>query len=136
VPTFLQQLKPFGLTSRRDYWLAAVPVMAVAGLIVALRDFLPASAMVSVLIALQLALAVLTLRRLHDAGYSRWWALLALFPIGIDMDVFHVRFGMSEWHFFDVSMLIRYIPVIIAMIAPTAVRAIAEIGPLPEQRHA
>ncbi len=91
--------------------------------------------MVSVLIALQLALALLTLRRLHDAGYSRWWALLALFPINFDLDVFHVRFGVSEWQFFDVSMLIRSIPVIIGLLTPTAARAIAETGSLPEQRR-
>jgi uncharacterized membrane protein YhaH (DUF805 family) len=113
-----QQLQFSGSTSRRTYWLAVLAGLAVAAVAVLNRDALPQPVPVVVLAAVQLALVIATLRRLNDAGFSRWWILFALFPMNIAWDLFHVSVGSSQWQFFDMTMLIRSIPVLIALIAP------------------
>jgi uncharacterized membrane protein YhaH (DUF805 family) len=113
-----QQLQFSGSTSRRTYWLAILAGLAVAAVVLLNRDALPQPVPVVVLAAVQLALVIVTLMRLNDAGYSRWWILFALFPMNIDWDVFRMSIGPSQWQFFDVTMLIRSIPVLIALVAP------------------
>lgn len=134
MKALFQQLQFSGSTSRRNYWLAVSSGLAATAVAVLNRDALPQPVLVVVLAALQLALVIVTLRRLNDAGCSRWWILFALFPISIGWDVFHVSVGPSQWQFFDVSMLIRSIPVLIALIAPSGACAIEDAARLQEQQ--
>jgi uncharacterized membrane protein YhaH (DUF805 family) len=56
-----------------------------------------------------------TLRRVHDAGYSRWWVLLFLFPVTITMDAAYFQIGGSTWQMIDFSQIIRSIHVMIGL---------------------
>lgn len=119
MDTLFQQLQFSGSTSRRTYWLAVLAGLAVAAVAVLNRDAMLQPVPVVVLAALQLALVIVTLRRLTDAGFSRWWILFALFPMNIGWNLFHVSVGPAQWQFFNVTMLIRSIPVLIGLIAPS-----------------
>ena len=109
-------ISPFGRTTRRHYWLAvvslAIGAFAVSQAIGSIRPVAAVS-----LIAFQIILLVATLRRLHDTNWSRWWALLYLFPASITLDLFHVRIGESDWQFVDFSAIVRLTPVLIGLFA-------------------
>jgi len=62
---------------------------------------------------------VATLRRLHDAGFSRWWVVFCLFPMSITWDLFEVQVGMSTWQFVDLSTAIKLIPALIGLVSKT-----------------
>jgi len=75
------------------------------------------------LVLLQIIYTVITVRRLHDAGFSRWWVALCLFPMSITWDLFEIQVGTSTLQFVDFSNAIRSIPMLIGLIAKTQVRA-------------
>lgn len=82
-------------------------------------DEIGRAAAVAVIVAVQLVGLLATLRRLHDAGWSRWWLLLYLFPMSITLDLIQFTFGSATWTLVDLSAAIRLIPVVIGLLAPT-----------------
>jgi uncharacterized membrane protein YhaH (DUF805 family) len=113
-------LSPWGRTSRSHYW--QIVLVAALVLLVAMiaGDQIGRPAAATVIIAVQLAGFLATIRRLNDAGWSRWWLPLYLFPLSITVDLFHFQLGLSTWNFVDVSAAIRSIPVMIGLFAPSS----------------
>ena len=62
---------------------------------------------------------VVTVRRLHDAGFSRLWVLLCLFPMSITWALFEIQVGTSTWQFVDLSTTIKLIPALIGLVSKT-----------------
>lgn len=83
-------------------------------------DEIGRAAAVAVIVAVQLVGLLATIRRLNDAGWSRWWLMLYLFPLSITVDLLHLQLGVSTWNFVDVSAAIRSIPVMIGLFAPSS----------------
>ena len=110
-------LSPWGHTSREHYWI----VLIILGCIV-VGMWAIGSALGSVPSLLLLALLVIiytvaTVRRLHDAGFSRWWAVLCLFPMSITWELFEIQVGTSTWQFVDLSTTIKLIPALIGLVS-------------------
>ncbi|SRR5258705_5798074 len=111
------RLSPWGRTSRSHYWLIIFASALLSLGAVGAKDVVGAALLVMLLVAVQFVVLVATTRRLHDAGRSRWWLLLFLFPMSITWDLLRVQIGVSTWHFLDVSAAITLIPVLIGLLA-------------------
>lgn len=68
-----------GFSSRPQYWWFFLFVLLLASLGTLASEVLGAA----VLLVFLLPLAAAGTRRLHDAGHSGWWQLLALVPFGV-----------------------------------------------------
>lgn len=118
---------PWGRTTRAQYWLVSAVLAFGFAVIWANRDALGLVPSAVQLVAINLFYAVTTVRRLHDAGFSRWWAALCLFPMSITLDLFQMRVGGSTVQFVDISTVIRMIPMLIGLTARTR----TFVDPLP-----
>ena len=108
---------PWGRTSRSYYWLiVGLTALLFFGAIGAQNTVGTAIILVPI-IAAGVIVTIATIRRLHDAGWSRWWAILYLFPMKITFDLFTVHIGSSAWHFVDVQSAITQLPVLIGLFA-------------------
>jgi uncharacterized membrane protein YhaH (DUF805 family) len=108
---------PWGRTSRSHYWLiVGLTAILFFGAISA-QKMVGTTAIVAPIIAAGVIVTIATIRRLHDAGWSRWWAMLYLFPMKITVDLFTVHVGSSAWHFLDVQSAITQLPVLIGLLA-------------------
>lgn len=123
---FIKHFSPWGRTSRSHYWLAVLLYGAGTLATLTAKDAVGPIFSLLVVVALDLIVSVATLRRLHDAGWSRWWALFCLFPAIITWDLLTVRLGASTWHFIEISMVIRLFPVLVGLLA--APRPVSEEG--------
>jgi uncharacterized membrane protein YhaH (DUF805 family) len=85
------------------------------------KDEIDVPVAVALIVVIQLIGLIATVRRLHDAGWSRWWLALYLFPMTITWDLMHIQLGSSAWSVVDVSAAIRSIPVIIGLLAPSRI---------------
>ena len=122
---FLDRVHPAFCTSRRDYWIfccvyfvieimecaafhyLAFPVPSIA------RDVL-----ISAVLGLSFVFLLVTIRRLRDAGFSPWWAVLFFFPIQISWDLFSARFGPVIVKGIEFQGLIVLIPIAIGLLKP------------------
>jgi uncharacterized membrane protein YhaH (DUF805 family) len=112
-------LSPWGRTSREHYWITLIILgCSVAG-IWAIGSALGSAPSLLLLALLEIIYTVATVRRLHDAGFSRWWAVLYLFPMSITWDLFEVQVGMSTWQFVDLSTAIKLIPALVGLVSKT-----------------
>lgn len=68
---------------------------------------------------LMIIYTVTTVRRLHDAGFSRWLAVLCLFPMSITWELLEIQVGTSTWQFIDFSTAIKLIPALIGLTSKT-----------------
>ena len=115
---FQSLFSPWGRTSRSHYWLIILASALVLVGTWSAKNEVGAAVAVAVIVV-QLVGLIATVRRLHDAGWSRWWLALYLFPMTITWDLMHVQLGSSTWSVVDVSAAIRLIPVIIGLLAPS-----------------
>jgi uncharacterized membrane protein YhaH (DUF805 family) len=109
----------WGRTSREHYWIALIILgCGVAGIwaIGSAIGSMPARLLLALLLIIY---TVATVRRLHDAGFSRWWALLCLFPMSITWELLVIQVGTSTWQFIDLSTAIKLIPALIGLISKT-----------------
>lgn len=112
-------LSPWGRTSREHYWIALIILgCGVAG-IWAMGSALGSAPSLLLLTVLVITYTVATVRRLHDAGFSRWWAVLCLFPMSITWALFEIQVGTSTWQFVDLSTAIKLIPALIGLVSKT-----------------
>ena len=110
-------LSPWGRTSRTHYRLIVLFSAFVFFAAWSTKDIVTPAVLAAVILVTQLIDLIATVRRLHDAGRSRWLLALCFFPASITWDLFSVPFGGSAWHFLDISAVIRFIPVIIGLLA-------------------
>jgi uncharacterized membrane protein YhaH (DUF805 family) len=110
-------LSPWGRTSREHYWAALIIIGCGVTGIWAIGNALGSAPPLLLLALLVTIYAVATVRRLHDAGFSRWWAVLCLFPMSITWDLFEVQMGTSTWQFVDLSTAIKLIPALIGLVS-------------------
>lgn len=108
-----------GRAARREYWatLGALVVGIIAAW--ALGDVasgMPSTAIMLFVIAVH---ALQTVRRLHDAGYSRWWAVLLAFPFSVTIDPAGFTIHAFKIQFIDISQLIRSVPFVLGLVAPS-----------------
>ena len=109
-----------GRATRAEYWLTLAGFFAAW---VAAWEMAHSWSVVAAYALLGCAAAVLilqTVRRLHDAGLSRWWAALLLFPVTITLDAGLLQVGVVELKVFDLSQLIRNAPILLGAILPSA----------------
>lgn len=104
---------PWGGISRRDYRLVLPPLFAGIVAVWFWSSTIGSVLALSIGAMLTVSLALLTMRRLYDAGHSRWWILLFLFPLSVDVDLFDVRLAGMNVHLLDVTAMIQLIPVIL-----------------------
>ena len=120
-------LAPRGTTSRRAYWGWSLGSLVSVVLVdtLAQRVDLPTGFLDVFYVALIACLVLQTVRRLHDAGLSRWWAVLLAFPFSVNADL-----DLVQPEFFDVTVdfgnlgnLIRSIPIILGLALPMAAKS-------------
>ncbi len=114
---FVTKFSPWGRTSRSHYWLIILAWALLLLAILRAKDVVGPVVCVVATLAMELVVLVATIRRLHDAGRSRWWVLLYWFPMTITWDLFRVQVGASTWQFLDVSAAITLIPILIGLLA-------------------
>lgn len=121
MSSFRSLFSLWGRTSRSHYWLIVLAlVLGLIGMLTA-KNEIAAPVAVAVIVIVQLVGLIATVRRLHDAEWSRWWLALYLIPMTITWDLMHVQLGSSTWSALDVSAAIRLIPVVIGLLAPSRV---------------
>ena len=108
---------PWGRTNRTHYWLIVGFTAILFFGAISAQKTVGTGAIVAPIIAAGVIVTIATIRRLHDAGWSRWWAMVYLFPMKITVDLFTVHVGSSDWHFLDVQSAIRQLPVLIGLFA-------------------
>ena len=109
-------LSPWGRTSREHYWIALMFLACSVSAGWAMGSAVGSVPLRLLFVLLGIVYTVVTVRRLHDAGFSRWWAALYLFPASITWDLFQVQVGTSTWEFVDLSTVIKFIPMLIGVI--------------------
>ncbi len=120
--TLIAPLCLTGRTSRQVYWLV-VALAFVAWLVAfAIQDFFGGAVSIAIILFFGAVFLLHTIRRLHDAGISRWWALLMFFPFAITFNAAWLKIGSIDLHLFDLSYLIRSAPILVAIILPSANR--------------
>jgi uncharacterized membrane protein YhaH (DUF805 family) len=127
---------PWGQTKKRHYWGICALYVAVGFFIFFLQSHLHPSVVVGGLTASSLLLFLHTLRRLHDAGHSRWWMLLTLFPISISVDIAQLNIGLFSLNFLNVGDLIRWSPVFVGLFLPSKVTARVDSSHSQSYSHA
>lgn len=130
----LTQLSPWGRSTKSHYWLIILAVALVSVAAMSAKDIIGVPAVVAVGVAAELIVFVATIRRLHDAGRSRWWAILFFFPMDITVDLlrvhvsagtwnilntFPIHLGEANWNLIDLRTVITLIPVFIGWLAPS-----------------
>jgi uncharacterized membrane protein YhaH (DUF805 family) len=111
-------LHPAGWTEPRGYLLSLLPIALVFVLvaILAARTSLPQWVISLALLPPFLVLALLTIRRLRDAGWSVWWALLLIVNINIaDPD-----WALLPPLLTGLGYLVKLTPIAIGLVAPSA----------------
>jgi uncharacterized membrane protein YhaH (DUF805 family) len=112
----LDDLHPYGWTSRRTYRLAFLALAAAMAAAVGLVEAGFAGLLAVGLVAAfaWLILLPLTVRRLRDAGLSLWWVLLMAFGVDIKFDA--LRMGPVEIPI-DPTDLLWLVPVVMGLLA-------------------
>ena len=117
----LKAFHPAGWTDRRTYRLAvlvgAASLLIIGGMVV--LPGLPSWIMAAVAMTVSLLLLLLTIRRLRDAGLSVWIILLALFPLGISVDVATVEAADFTLRFIDFAAIIKSVPILLGLALPS-----------------
>jgi uncharacterized membrane protein YhaH (DUF805 family) len=114
-----QILLPWGRTSREHYWIALIIFGCIVAGIWAIGSKLGSVPSFLLLALLVMIYTMATVRRLHDAGFSRWWAVLCLFPMSITFDLFEIQVAASTWQFVDLATAIKLIPALIGSVSKT-----------------
>lgn len=113
------RFSPWNRTSRRHYRLAIMLLSTCAIAIWMTGSAIGPTSLLVASILLQLMVAVLTVRRLHDAGLSRWLVLLFLFPMSIILDLAHFRIGETDVHMLNIATVIKILPVVLGLLCPS-----------------
>ena len=117
---------PRGTISRRAFWgwLLGSLVSVVLVDTLAQRIDLPTGFLDVFYVALIACLVLQNVRRLHDAGLSRWWAMPLAFPFSVNADI-----ALVQPEFFDVTLdfgnlgnLIKSVPLILGLALPAAAK--------------
>jgi uncharacterized membrane protein YhaH (DUF805 family) len=124
------RFSPWNRTSRRHYRLAIMLLSTCAIAIWMAGSAVGPTPLLVASILLQSLVAVLTIRRLHDAGLSRWLALLFLFPISISLDLAQFRLGEIDVHLLNIAAVIRISPVVLGLLCASKSVERALIAPL------
>jgi uncharacterized membrane protein YhaH (DUF805 family) len=117
----LDKLHPYGWTDRRSYAIlvAAYAVAALTLIVLVKAFFAPVVAIIPIYAALSVVLLLFTIRRLRDAGHSIWLAALFFFPVSIVFELATVRWGPVSIELINVTDLLRWVPVLIGLLAPS-----------------
>jgi uncharacterized membrane protein YhaH (DUF805 family) len=130
----LSRLSPWGRTTKSHYWLIILASALLSLGAMSAKGVVGIGIVVAVAVAVELIILVATMRRLHDAGRSQWWAILFFFPMDITVDlltvhvsagtwdvlnILPIQLGEANWHFIDVRTVITLIPVFIGLLAPS-----------------
>lgn len=94
-------------------WLLAYSVRDLSGGVISAGIF----------VCVAIVLLSVTARRLHDAGLSRFWVLLALFPFSVTWDLGGLNVGFVDVHLVALDDLIRNAPFVFGMMSPTSSNA-------------
>ncbi|WP_428681714.1 DUF805 domain-containing protein [Sphingopyxis sp.] len=121
-------LSPWGRTSREHYWITLIILGCGVACIWAIGSALGALPSLFLRALVVMIYTVATMRRLHDAGFARWWAALCFFPMSITWNLFEVQVGMSTWQFVDLSTAIKLIPALIGLVSKTQGAPISELA--------
>ena len=121
-------LTPKGRTTRGEYWLIVVAFIVVWLLAWSIEEILQGRASFVIIISALLMLIIHTVRRLHDARFSRWWAAMMFFPISISfffpasisIELSSLHVSDFEFKRFDFAYLLRSIPFLLAGTQPSA----------------
>ena len=111
-------LHPAGWTDPRAYRLSLVPIALAFALVSVLqtKTTLPPWAISLALLPPFLLLALLTIRRLRDAGWSVWWALLLI----VNINIADAGWALLPPLLTGFGHLVKLIPVAIGLLAPSA----------------
>jgi uncharacterized membrane protein YhaH (DUF805 family) len=95
----------------------------------ALGDVASGTLSTTIIFFILAACVLQTVRRLHDGGFSRWWAVLLAFPFSITIDLASVQIGPFDVQLFDITDFIRYVPLVLALVVPS------NLAPRDEERN-
>ena len=111
-------LHPAGWTERRSYRWALLPIALafVLGALLQARTDLPPRAISLAMFPPFVLLALLTIRRLRDAGWSVWWVLLLL----VNINIRDAEWALLPPLLAGLGHLLKLIPIAIGLLAPSA----------------
>jgi uncharacterized membrane protein YhaH (DUF805 family) len=115
----IDQLDPRGKTARAAYWLANAAALSVALFLITLPIAHPAI-IIPIGGAINIAMLLLTIRRLRDAGRSPWIVLWFFFPMEIYWSLATISFHSYSLHLIDFGAVLKSLPVLIGLFAPSA----------------
>ena len=118
--TVLELFSPSGRTLRVTYWWLTVLFVAFIIAMGASRASFSQWTMTVVFAVTAAIFLSLTIRRLHDAGWSRWWILLGFIPFSIFTGFEPIQMVGFSVVLPDFSQLFRYAPFILALALPSA----------------
>ncbi len=98
----LTRLSPWGRTTKSHYWLIILAFALLSVAAMSAKDIVDVRAVVAMGVAAELIVLVATIRRLHDAGRSRWWAILFLFPVDITVNLARVHVSAGTWNVLNI----------------------------------
>jgi len=128
----LTPLSPWGRTTKSHYWVIILAFALLSLAAMSVKDIVDVRALIATGVFAELIVLVATIRRLHDSGRSRWWAILFFFPMDITIDlarvhvsagtwnvlnVFPLHVSEANWNFVDLRTVITLIPVFIGLVA-------------------
>ncbi len=122
-----QHLSPIGATSRSQYWMITFGCVVFSYAIVYAHKWISDWPIIALFLTIGLYSTVQTIRRFHDAGWSRWWAALVFFPFNITIygpKDFDLQF--LEVHSVDIASFIRATPLIWGLALPSTATISAE----------
>ena len=108
-------------TNRKDFWIQFIIFFVTASILATLSPFIQLIPYLGILIYyfcliyIQFAFISLSIRRLHDAGYSGWWTLLWLFGMLSFKTLVkvHMHYDNNQMVIGNLFILFSLIPIIV-----------------------
>lgn len=119
MQTIIETLRPDGKTTRKSYWGFIAVFSLLLGAALVGKSLLPNWLILGVIASIVLTCVLLTVRRLHDAGWSRWWVALILTPVSINIGIEPIQLYGLSFGFTDVSEVISNAPFVLAFALPS-----------------
>jgi uncharacterized membrane protein YhaH (DUF805 family) len=116
----IDQLDPRRKTTRATYWLTNAAALSAVLFLIMLPIARPAIIIIPIGGLINIAMLLLTIRRLRDAGRSPWIVLWFFFPMEINCDFATISFHSYSFHLIDFGAVLKSLPVLIGLFARSA----------------
>ena len=108
-------------TNRKDFWIQFIIYFVFSSIFATLSSFIQLIPNLGILIHyflliyIQFAFITLSIRRLHDAGYSGWWTILWALGMFFFKGLFktHMNYDFQQMMIGNFFIILSFVPIII-----------------------